>query len=185
MTGSNSKRVLVDDDDQPTCELLHTVLAGAGYDCSAVQNGLHALSRLASGVPFDLVFTDVNMPGIDVLRTVKAVNPNLPVVLVSGRYDVELGMDALRSGAVDYLIKPFKPSSVVEMAQRHLGPRVRREEILFQESLAHLLDYHTSDDLPAEKLLDVFETLGLRRYETRNTLGGSPTTPCCWAVVAN
>ena len=170
MTGSKNKRVLVVDDDAPTRELLHEVLTEAGYDCTAVQDGLCALSQLASGEPFDLVFSDVNMPGmngIDVLRTVKAVNPTLPVVLVSGLYELELGIDALRSGAADYLIKPFKPNSIVEMAERHLGPGVRRTEILFQESLDRLLECHTNDQLSTEQLLDVFETLGLRRYETR------------------
>ena len=170
MTGSKSKRVLVVDDDEPTCAFLHAVLAEAGYDCTTVQDGPCALSRLASDEPFDLVFSDVNMPGmngLDVLRTVKAVNPTLPVVLVSGLYELGLGMDALRSGATDYLIKPFKPNSIVEMAEQHLGPGVRREETLFQESLGRLLAYRANDQLPTGQLLDVFEALGLRRYETR------------------
>ena len=166
---SAARRVLVIDDDEGSLELLHEILTDAGYDCVSVQDGLRALSQLASGEPFDLVFSDVQMPGIDgidVLRTVKAVQPTLPVVLVSGRYEIDTGLAALTSGAADYLMKPVKPTSVVEMAQRHLGPANDRREELFQKTLRELLE-RNANELPTEQLLNLFETLGLKRYETR------------------
>ena len=164
-----AKRVLVVEDDEKMRELMQNVLGEAGYSVEAVANGLRALSVLAENEPPDLVISDIEMPGmsgIDLLRTLKAIAPTLPVVLMSGLYETDLGLDALRSGAADYLYKPFKPSAVVEMTQRYLGADVRRGQAVLQKRLAELLTDTGGDGLSTTKLLQVFDTLGLKRYET-------------------
>jgi len=163
------KRVLVADDDEGMRELIGGVLDEAGYECIRVEDGLRALSCMASEYPFDLVFSDISMPGldgIDVLRTVKSVTPTMPVVLISGEYEAATGLDALRSGAADYLYKPVRPAAIVEMAQKHLGPNVQRNESLFQEALSDLIDEAGASPLSAERVVELFATLGMKRYET-------------------
>jgi putative nucleotidyltransferase with HDIG domain len=169
MNRGRNKRVLVVDDDEGMRTLLDETLTSAGYECTAVQDGLRALSHLASNEAVDLVFSDIGMPGIsgiDLLQTVKAVTPTTPVILVSGLYRQELGLSALLSGAADYLFKPVRPKAILEMVQRHLGPQVGRDEIIFQERIARLLSTTGGGPLDTAQVLEVFETLGLKRYET-------------------
>ena len=163
------KRVLVVDDEEGVRELLGEVLEDAGYSCSRVQDGLRALSRLASETRYDLIFSDISMPGldgIDLLRTVKSVAPVTPVILVSGNYEWELGLDALRLGAADYLYKPVKRAAILEMARKHIGPGVRRDETILQDSLSRILSEAGSSPASTERVIEMFSALGLRRYET-------------------
>ena len=167
--GEDRKRVLVVDDEEGIRELVGDVLDDAGYSCRRVQDGLRALSCLASETEFDLIFSDISMPGldgIDLLRTVKSVAPVTPVVLVSGNYESELGLDAVRLGAADYLYKPVRRSAILDMARKHLGPGVRRGDALLQESLSKLIAEAGSSPLPTECVVELFSQLGLKRYET-------------------
>lgn len=169
MERGRTKRVLVVDDDEGMRELLGETLASAGYECTAVADGLRALSHLASGEAVDLVFSDIGMPGIsgiDLLQTVKTVAPTTPVVLISGLYRQELGLSAMLAGAADYLFKPVRPNAVLEMAKRHLGPQVGRAEIVFQERIGRLLAASGGGPLDTSEILALFESLGLKRYET-------------------
>lgn len=161
--------MLVVDDDEVMRRLLSETLSTAGYECTAVPDGLRALSHLASGAAVDLVFSDISMPGIngiDLLQTVKTIAPTTPVVLVSGRYEQDLGLSAVLSGAADYLYKPVPPSAVIEMAVRHLGPQIGRAEISFQERIGLLLVTSRGAPLGTAQILQIIESLGFKRYET-------------------
>ncbi len=164
-----SKRVLVVEDDDDMREMLGEILRGGGYDCQTVESGLRALSYLAEAREPDLVFSDVDMPGIDgieFLRTVKTIMPAVPVVIVSGNFGSELGVDAVLGGAADYLYKPVRSAAVLEMASRYLGPGGRIPESVFQESLAALISQNGNAPLQTPQILGLFETLGMKRYET-------------------
>lgn len=168
-TPLQSKRVLVVEDDQDMRDMLSEILRRGGYDCQTVESGLRALSFLAEMDDIDLVFSDVDMPGIDgieLLRTVKAIMPNVPVVLVSGKFGAELGIDAVLGGAADYLYKPVRAAAVLEMAERHLGPGIRLSETIIQESLAALIRQNGENPLTTSQILGLFAALGMKRYET-------------------
>ena len=164
-----AKRVLVVEDDEQMREMLQEILRGGGYECSTVESGLRALSVLAEIQDIDLVFSDVDMPGIDgieLLRTVKTLLPSVPVVLVSGKFGSELGVDAVLGGAADYLYKPVRSEAVLDMAERYLGPGSRISEAMFQDSLAALISQNGDSPLRTSQILSLFESLGMKRYET-------------------
>jgi DNA-binding response OmpR family regulator len=108
-------RVLVIDDDFETVDLLTAILSDCGYDVFSALNGGDGLMLVDVERP-DVMLLDLHMPGVpgfDVLRRVRMVRPDLPVVVVSGQTDLNLARATLDSGAVDYIYKPFDPESLI------------------------------------------------------------------------
>jgi len=97
------------DDDDAVRQSLEFLLKTAGVKVRAFESGkafLDVLPDIRSGC----VLTDVRMPeitGIDVLKKVKEVNPDLPVIVITGHGDISLAVEAMKIGAVDFLEKPF------------------------------------------------------------------------------
>jgi putative nucleotidyltransferase with HDIG domain len=120
--------------------------------------------------------TDIRMPGmngLELLRRVHEISPHTPVVLISGLYEQGIGLEAVRGGAVDYLLKPAKPCEVLSLVARHVQQRRAtpvQEKI--QAALAQFLaNYaaHRGSAESSEHRLDateLFRVLGFRRYET-------------------
>jgi two-component system response regulator AtoC len=101
-------KILIAEDDDLTLEFLATVLRGENYDVATVTDGREALDRLREGT-FDLVLSDIQMTrasGLEVLETVTKEFPDTPVVLITAFAQPGAAMDAIGSGAADYLAKP-------------------------------------------------------------------------------
>jgi two-component system phosphate regulon response regulator PhoB len=117
--------ILIADDDPDIRDLVAFKLEQAGFDVTAVDNGLAALSA-AQQAPPDLVVLDVMMPGmsgIDVCRELRnqASTGSLPIILLTARAqegDVEVGFGA---GADDYVVKPFSPRELVSRVEAVLA----------------------------------------------------------------
>ena len=102
-------RILVVDDEELIRDLLKMVLMDEGYTVVTAADGEEAIQRLESS-PFDLVITDLVMPkvnGVEVLRAAKRIDPNYPVMVITGYPSVETVTKLVRLGAGDYLTKPF------------------------------------------------------------------------------
>ncbi|MCQ6644155.1 sigma-54-dependent response regulator transcription factor ZraR [Escherichia coli] len=98
--------ILVVDDDISHCTILQALLRGWGYNVALANSGRQALEQ---GV-FDLVLCDVRMAemdGIATLKEIKALNPAIPVLIMTAYSSVETAVEALKTGALDYLIKPL------------------------------------------------------------------------------
>ena len=107
-----------------------------------------------------------DMGGIDLLRSVKESHPELPVILVSGLYELALAVDALEAGADDYLKKPVKPSDVITLVAKYLKPRAADQEQEVQHALTNFLASRNSDPTSSRLLEQLFQKLGFKRYET-------------------
>ncbi|KEL46605.1 transcriptional regulatory protein zraR [Escherichia coli 5-172-05_S3_C3] len=97
--------ILVVDDDISHCTILQALLRGWGYNVALANSGRQALERV-----FDLVLCDVRMAemdGIATLKEIKALNPAIPVLIMTAYSSVETAVEALKTGALDYLIKPL------------------------------------------------------------------------------
>jgi len=102
-------RILVIDDEPPIRKLLRVGLSAHGYQIVEASNGKMALDRLSEQVP-DLVILDLGLPdmeGHELLRTMRARNDSVPIVVLSSRDDETGKVQALDSGADDYVTKPF------------------------------------------------------------------------------
>jgi CheY-like chemotaxis protein len=97
------------DDEPEVRQVLHEFLVSRGYDVSVASDGVEALGVLQTVKP-DLVLLDVAMPGMDGVETLKrivALNPSLPVIMVTANADIGVTSKLLALGAVDYVPKPF------------------------------------------------------------------------------
>ncbi|UFH48005.1 sigma-54-dependent transcriptional regulator [Pseudomonas sp. KNUC1026] len=114
-------KILLVEDDRALREALADTLTLAGHDFEAVGSAELAL-RAVADEPFSLVVSDVNMPGMDghqLLARLRASHPQLPVLLMTAHGAVERAVDAMRQGAVDYLVKPFEPAALLALVARH------------------------------------------------------------------
>ncbi len=100
--------ILVVDDDISHCTILQALLRGSGYNVALANSGRQALEAGAEQV-FDLLFRDVRMAEMDGIATlkIKALNPAIPVLIMTAYSSVETAVEALKTGALDYLIKPL------------------------------------------------------------------------------
>jgi len=161
--------VLVVDDEEPVRAYLAEVLRIEGYECQCFSESLEALSYLAgSSAPADLLLADISLPGmtgIELLREVKYKYPHLPVILISGMYELALAVDALEAGADDYLKKPVRPADVIALVSRYLAPNFQRQETL-HEALSDFVASQPADPGTFAQIKEVFQKLGFKRYET-------------------
>ncbi|WP_458718125.1 sigma-54-dependent transcriptional regulator [Pseudomonas gregormendelii] len=138
-------KVLLVEDDRALREALADTLLLAGHDYVAVGSAEEALTAVTKDA-FNLVLSDVNMPGMDghqLLSLLRARQPQLPVLLMTAHGAVERAVDAMRQGAVDYLVKPFEPKALLDLLARHaLGsvPAEGEGPIAFEPASAQLLD---------------------------------------------
>ncbi|HCT7900551.1 TPA: sigma-54-dependent response regulator transcription factor ZraR [Enterobacter cloacae] len=114
--------ILVVDDDISHCTILQALLRGWGYDVAQAYSGRAALEQLRIRV-FDLVICDVRMAEIDgiaTLKEIKALNPAIPVLIMTAYSSVETAVEALKNGALDYLIKPLDFDRLQETLKKAL-----------------------------------------------------------------
>jgi response regulator RpfG family c-di-GMP phosphodiesterase len=115
--------ILIVDDEEPIRTLL-TLELGTEYACESVANPQEAMKLLATN-SFDLLLSDIAMPGgsgLELCEFVHRSYPNIVVVMVSGRNDIQDAIEAMRQGVFDYVVKPFEllqVSVAVERALRH------------------------------------------------------------------
>lgn len=121
-------RILVVDDERSMREFLAIMLTREGYEVVAADGGTQALAALRQR-PCDLLISDIRMPdgdGIGVLREAKHLQPDLPGILMTGFASTETAIEALRTGALDYISKPFDVDEmkrvVAQALERHQAP---------------------------------------------------------------
>ncbi|MCA9669849.1 MAG: sigma-54-dependent Fis family transcriptional regulator [Myxococcales bacterium] len=119
-------RILIAEDERSMQELLSTILREAGHDVTVVGDGLSAIARLggAEGERFDVVLTDLRMPGADGLSVLAAAQkkcPGVPVIMITAFGSISGAVDAMRLGAFDYLSKPLpSPQALRSSVERAL-----------------------------------------------------------------
>jgi DNA-binding NtrC family response regulator len=114
MTKPRKHRILVVDDELTVCKSIRQVLVGSDCDVDMAQSGEEALSKEAEQ-PYDVMIVDLMMPGLsgmDLLRMLKARNPKARVIMVTGYPTMRNTLQAMQLGAVDFLPKPFLPTTL-------------------------------------------------------------------------
>jgi two-component system response regulator AtoC len=137
-------RVLVVDDKENMLKLFGKILSD-GFELATAADGARALSLVAAE-PFDVVVTDVRMPGasgLEVLQAVKARAPSTEVILMTGYANVADAVQAMRLGAYDYLEKPFDPDEAARVVARAAErKRLRDEAASLRRELAGVYSFH-------------------------------------------
>ncbi len=109
------KRILVIDDDHDMCSLLNNFLNRNGYEVEEAHCGEKGIEKYKEG-NFDIVICDYMLgdkTGIEVLEEIKAYDPNSIVLIITGYSDIKTAVEVIRSGAHDYITKPFVPDEIL------------------------------------------------------------------------
>lgn len=115
-----SPRILLVDDDADIRETMVTLLTMNDYSVTAVADGQSAIEEV-NREKFHIVITDLMMPkmsGIDVIKNLKAIDPDLQCIVITGYATVSTAIDAMKAGAYDYLMKPFNGTEVLMILKR-------------------------------------------------------------------
>lgn len=140
-TAASTGRLLVVDDDQELATALRDGLREVGFDVSAFTDPRAALAALKPG-DFDLLLSDLTMPGtdgIELLRLVLATDPAVAGVIMTGQGSVQTAVEAMRAGALDFLVKPFRLDHALPVIHRALAAgRMRAENDRLRAEVARL-----------------------------------------------
>jgi signal transduction histidine kinase len=132
-------RLLVVDDEAPHMQALCDTLQQEGYLTRGFTSGLEATAALRAE-SFDLLLTDLMMPqidGITLLRACREIDPDLACIVMTGHGTIATAVDALKAGAIDYVLKPFKVNSILPVLARALAMRgLQLENIQLRESVS-------------------------------------------------
>ena len=140
-----AKSILLVEDEKLLRESLAELLRDEGYQIVEAANGREGYEQLLKQ-PFDLVMTDMRMPEMDgmaLLANVQKAAPNTPVVVITAFGTVDSAVAAMRSGAVDYLLKPVQFEDVLVRVRRALEfGELRRDQHVMTEQLASQSTFH-------------------------------------------
>jgi len=121
----NSEIIVIIDDEKRMCDSLLALLTGDGYTVEAYQSSTNAIEAIRDK-KIDLVITDLKMPemsGLEVLKAVKEIDSDLPVILMTGYASLDTAIEAVASGAYDYLLKPVEFNHLELAVNRALEKR--------------------------------------------------------------
>ena len=134
------------DDDEQFCVMLRRGLAAEGYECQSCSAGDAAL-RLLEREAFDVVISDLRMPGMsgmELLKVAVGAYPRSVFLIATGVDDIRTGIEAMKQGAYDYLLKPFKLDAVVASIERALEKkRLELEVQNYRENLEQMIEERT------------------------------------------
>src|SRR5579871_114816 len=125
MATSRHGTILVVDDEEIMREILETLLTREGYDVRLASSGAEGL-ELARALPFDAAIVDIMMPGLDGIATLdelKRIDEDLAVIIITAYGSIESAIAAMKSGAFDYVTKPFKNEEVLVVVRNAMERR--------------------------------------------------------------
>src|SRR5450759_4268762 len=130
MVTSNIGKILVVDDEVELKNILVEALTSQGYEVSGFTDGEEALAALRQEA-FDVLLADLMMPGMDgimLLRESLQIDPHLICIMMTGHGTIQTAVDAMKVGAFDYVLKPFRLQTVLPVLTRAMNTRHLRLE---------------------------------------------------------
>ncbi len=142
------RKVLVVDDEQDICAMLTKFLRSSGYSCESFTDPTKALEAIKRN-DFDLVISDIKMPGIDglqLLSEILKIDPGLDTIMMTGHTSIYTYSDIIRAGAADFIAKPFQlPELKAKMERIDRERKMQRELREFNITMGVLLQRAEKD----------------------------------------
>ena len=156
-------KILVVDDESSHRQMIKAVLSAEGYEIREAADGNQAIKAVEEKF-HDLILMDIRMPGlsgIEALQKIKDISPGIPVIIMTAYASVNTAIDALKSGAYDYLTKPLDIEELKILVAKALQfQKLEQENIYLKEQLNNRFDFSSIiGRSPAMKQL--FETMAL------------------------
>jgi DNA-binding NtrC family response regulator len=146
-----TEKILVVDDEENVCHSINKVLSRKGYEVSQALNVENAV-KLIKEMTFDLVITDLMIPGtsgMELLQIIREHYPELDVIMITGYASIESAVKATKLGASAYLPKPFTPDELTEVTQQTLAKRMKKAE-----EQSRRVDTPQKEE-PSDELIDI------------------------------
>lgn len=162
-----AKKIMIVDNEEGLCRMMSAVLMDEGHGTRTFTDPLEAVELFRPGI-WDLVISDIKMPGIDgleVLKRIKAIEPDIPVIMITAFATVEMSIQALRKGAYDMLTKPFEPDELlfrVRNALNHNQLASENQELREKLSGKFNFDNIIGASTILQQLLDKVEKVAVR-----------------------
>ncbi len=163
----SAKKIMIVDNEEGLCRMMEAVLMDDGHAVRSFNDPLEAVEVFRPGI-WDLVISDIKMPGIDgleVLQRIKTAEPDIPVIMITAFATVEMSIQALRKGAYDMLTKPFEPDELLFRVRNALNHnQLLNENQQLREELASKFNFDTiiGASIALQKLLDKVEKVAVR-----------------------
>ncbi|MCF6150129.1 MAG: response regulator [Candidatus Kuenenia sp.] len=162
------KKILIVDDDDEVLDSLGSFLKVSGYDVTTCDNPETAVAK-ATSYNFNVVLSDIKMPkmsGIQFLQHIHTINPELPVILMTAYAELNNAVSALRAGAFDFILKPYKPELLINSLEKAIEfNRLRQMEKNYKKSLEDTIEKRTQE--LAQKNIALSEILGQLEIEKK------------------
>ena len=153
--------ILVVDDESEIREGLELLLKTEGYQVAMAESGQSGLSRLEER-PYDLLLLDVSLPdrnGIEMLKDIRTHDPHLPIVLITAYGSIEMARAAFKSGAMDYITKPWSNDELLaQVAQAVEARKLREENVQLKRALKQRFNFPNIVG-KSEKMLALFDLI--------------------------
>lgn len=153
-TPAEPRRMLIVDDKANMRELLEQTFRDRGMDVIAASSGEEAIGYIAEHF-FDIIITDLNMPGksgMEVLRAAKTAHPDTEVIMITAYGTIETAVEAMRLGACDFITKPFKLNTIENKVER-LSRKIEANESQTEPAWLHASGQHLVGDSVATRQL--------------------------------
>ena len=126
--------ILIVDDERDIRELISDILKDEGFTTRLAANSDECMAEINADAPalmiLDIWLKDSRMDGIDILKTVKRDNPDVPIIIISGHGNIEIAVAAIKQGAYDFIEKPFNIDQLMVVITRAMETsRLRRENV--------------------------------------------------------
>lgn len=163
----SANKIMIVDNEEGLCRMMAAVLQDEGYAVRTFTDPLEAVELFRPGT-WDLVISDIKMPGIDgleVLQRIKAAEPTIPVIMITAFATVEMSIQALRQGAYDMLTKPFEPDELLFRVRNALNHnQLKTENQQLRQELAGKFNFDSiiGASTALQKLLDKVEKVAIR-----------------------
>jgi DNA-binding NtrC family response regulator len=132
-------RILIVDDEDEIRWLLTHLMKKQGYEVLMAADGTAAIDMMCRETP-DVILLDIRMPGltgIEVMQRLSELGMDIPVILITGFATIQEAVEVMRAGAYDYVAKPFDQLQILQVVQRALGERKRKNKLQDMPVLAH------------------------------------------------
>lgn len=169
-------KILVVDDDQFVREMLAVILDAGGYKVETAENGVEALDKFRSGFGSDVIISDMNMPemnGNELIKEIRKIDEDIPIIILTGNNEISVAIEAIRSGANDYLqkdenIQDTVVLSVEKAVEKHELKRQNKQLLADLARKNEELEKSNLELLELNKLKNKF--LGMAAHDLRNPL---------------
>lgn len=177
MSQAASNEIIIVDDDPAVRDALSVVFSLEGFHVTSFGDGQSLLTAARARTP-SCIILDVHMPGrsgLDILRELNAQDYGAPIFIISGQGDIPMAVEAIKSGALDFIEKPFNADTVVSRVRQAIEAWARRRQSDSTDVLS--LSFPGRDSLtPREREVLAQIAAGASNKEAGRHLGISPRT---------